>query len=168
MKFKSVILISVLGWLFFGCVKRKNTDPVPTITYENFIAQSEDIAYLTINYTDGDGDIFAEKDAKENNFFAWFYYKDTDGSYKPALWPLTFPSPNTGLDTTVYNERPLAYTVFRPSDLSKNQPIKGQITITMVGWRSDSKYKNFKYKIYMVDQKGNKTEEVTTSDIYVP
>jgi hypothetical protein len=149
-----------------SCVKRKNTDPVPSISYENFIPQSQDIAYLTINYADGDGDIFEEKDSKDNNFFAWFYYKDTDGSFKPALWPLVIPNP-PGPDTTIYNERPLAYTVYRPSDLSRNQPIKGQITITMVGWRSDSKYKNFKYKIYMVDQKGNKTQEITTPEIVV-
>jgi hypothetical protein len=167
MKIKSVILFSGMVLILSSCVKRKNTDPVPTITYENFIASDENTAYITINYTDGDGDIFAEKDSKDNNFFAWFYYKDTDGSFKPALWPLVIPNPPNP-DTTIYNERPIAYTVFRPSDLSKDQPIKGQITITLEGWRSDSKYKNFKYKIYMVDQKGNRTEEVMTPEIVVP
>jgi hypothetical protein len=167
MKLKAVILILGVGVMFFSCVKRKNTDPVPTISYENFFAQNEDIGYLTINYTDGDGDIFAEKDTKDNNFFAWFYYKDTDGSFKPALTAIHYPTPYTA-DTIVYSQSPIAYTVYRPSDLSKDQPIKGQITISMVGWRSDSKYKNFKYKIYMVDQKGNKTEEIMTSEIYSP
>lgn len=153
--------------IMVSCVKRSNTNPVPTIAYENFVADNEDIAYLTINYTDGDGDIFAEEGTKNNNFFAWFYYKDTDGSFKPALWPLTIPNPPRP-DTTIYNDRPLAYTVVRPSELSKDQPIKGQITITLVGWRSDEKYKNFKYKIYMVDQKGNKTEEIMTPEIVTP
>lgn len=167
MGFKKSILFLGVSVMLFGCVKRKSTDPVPTISYENFIAQDENIAYLTVNYTDGDGDIFAEKETKENNFFAWFYYKDTDGSFQPGLTEVHFPTKYTP-DTVVYNHQPLAYTVYRPSDLSKDQSIKGQITISLVGWRSNSKYKNFKYKIYMVDQKGNKTEEVETDEIYVP
>jgi hypothetical protein len=167
MNLRTLILFLGISAILSSCVKRKNTDPVPTISYGSFIASDENTAYLTINYTDGDGDIFAEKDTKENNFFAWFYYKDTDGSFKPALWPLVIPDPPNP-DIIIYNERPLAYTVIRPSELSKDQPIKGQITITLVGWRSDSKYKNFKYKIYMIDQKGNQTEEIMTPEIVVP
>jgi hypothetical protein len=68
----------------------------------------------------------------------------------------------------MYQERPLTYTVLRPSELSKDQPIKGKITITMVGWRSDSKYKRFKYKIFMIDQKKNKTNELTTPELVSP
>lgn len=166
MNLKNIIFFFIIG-AFVSCVKRSNTDPIPTIAYENFIASDENTAYLTINYTDGDGDIFAEEGTKDNNFFAWFYYKDVDGSFKPALWPLVIPNP-PGPDTTIYNNRPLGYTVIRPSELSKDQPIKGQITITLIGWRSDSQYKNFKYKIYMIDQKGNTTEEIMTPEIITP
>ena len=145
MNFRAVIFILGIASLLLSCVKRDSTDPIPIITYGDFSAQDENIAYLTINYEDGDGDIFAEEGTKDANFFAWFYFKDTNGEFKPALWPLTIPNPPKP-DTTIYNERPLSYTVIRPSELSKNQPIKGQITITLVGWRSDVKYKNFKYK----------------------
>ena len=158
--FLSVVFIA-------SCVKRTSTDPVPPISFEIFIPADENLAYMTVNYTDGDGDIFAEKESNDYNFYAWFYFKDTDGSFKPALWPLVIPNP-PGPDTTIYQNRPLAYTVKRPSELSKDQPIKGQITITMVGWRNDSKYKNFKYKIYMIDQKGNKTSEIETPELVSP
>lgn len=167
MSFKGIALLVVFSLFAFACVKRNAITPIPTVSYESFVALDENTAYLTINYSDGDGDIFAEEDTKDPNFYAWFYYKDTDGSFKPALWPLTIPNPPKP-DTTIYNDRPLSYTVLRPSELSKDQPIKGRITITLVGWRSDVKYKNFKYKIYMIDQKGNKTEEVITPEITVP
>jgi len=61
-----------------------------------------------------------------------------NGEFKPALWPLTIPNPPKP-DTTIYNDRPLSYTVIRPSELSKDQPIRGRITITLVGWRSGFK-----------------------------
>lgn len=160
-----ILFISVVA--LASCVKRTTTDPVPTISFSSFIPSDENLAYITINYTDGNGDIFTEKGVKENNFYAWFYYKDVDGSFKPALWPLVIVRPPLP-DTTIYQDRPLGYTVERPSELSKDQPIKGQITITMTGWRSDSKYKNFKYKIYMVDQEGNKTEEIMTPELVSP
>lgn len=160
----SVVLVMVIS---LSCVKRNKNNPLPTITYENFAAEDENTAYLTIGYLDGDGDIFAEKDVKNPNFYAWFYYKDSNGDFVPSLWPLVIPNPPKP-DTTIYQDRPITYVVERPSDLSKDQPIKGRITITMVGWRSDSKYKNFKYKIYMIDQKGNKTNEIMTPEITVP
>ena len=167
MNFKGSILILGLSLSLFSCVKRDTITSIPTLSYEDFTAVDENTAYLTINYTDGDGDIFAEEDVKDPNFFAWFYFKDTDGEFKPALWPLAIPNPPKP-DTIIYNNRPLSYTIERPSELSKNQPIKGRITITMIGWRSDSKYKNFKYKIYMIDQKGNKTEEIFTPETITP
>ncbi len=167
MNFKGGILILGLSLALLSCVKRDPITPIPTLSYESFAAVDENTAYLTINYTDGDGDIFAEEDVKDPNFFAWFYFKDTDGEFKPALWPLAIPNPPKP-DTIIYNNRPLSYTIERPSELSKDQPIKGRITITMVGWRSDSKYKNFKYKIYMIDQKGNQTEEIFTPEIITP
>ena len=160
---KSIFLIAVAS-IAVSCVKRNNTNPVPDISFAGFEAYDENTAALTINYNDGDGDIFAEEGTKDPNFYAWFYYKDNNGDFKAALWPLVIPNPPKP-DTTIYQDRPLSYTVLRPSELSKDQPIKGQITITLVGWRSDAKYKNFKYKIYMYDQKGNKTNEVMTPEL---
>jgi hypothetical protein len=151
-----------------SCVKRTTTDPVPTLSFASFVPVDNTIAYMTVNYTDGDGDIFFEKGVKDNNFFAWFYYKDTDGSFKEGLQPVVIVRMPAKPDTTIYQNNPLGYTVERPSDLSKNQPIKGQITITMSGWRPDSKYKNFKYRIYMVDQKDHKTEEIMTPELVSP
>lgn len=163
---KFIVLLSALGTLY-SCVKRNDKNPVPSIEFEDFVPSDENTAYLTISYNDGDGDIFAEEGTKDPNFYAWFYYKDTDGSFKSALWPLVIPNPPKP-DTTIYQDRPLTYTVLRPSELSKDQPIKGRITITLIGWRSDSKYKNFKYKIYMIDQKKNKTNELTTPELVSP
>lgn len=167
MKIKLYITLLLFALFLFSCVKRDKNNPNPSITYEGFAAETQDKAYLTIGYLDGDGDIFAEKDVKNPNFYAWFYYKDANGDFVPAMWPLVIPNPPKP-DTTIYQNRPLTYVIERPSDLSKDQPIKGRITITMIGWRSDAQYKNFKYKIYMVDQKGNKTNEIMTPEIVVP
>ncbi len=167
MKFRLHIGVLLICFLMASCVKRNGKNPVPDIDFEDFIPSDENIAYLTISYNDGDGDIFAEEGTKDPNFYAWFYYKDSTGAFKPALWPLVIPNPPKP-DTTIYQERPLTYTVLRPSELSKDQPIKGKITITMVGWRSDSKYKRFKYKIFMIDQKKNKTNELTTPELVSP
>jgi hypothetical protein len=161
------LILFVAVFSLMSCVKRTTTDPVPTMTFASFVPVDENLAYMTVNYTDGDGDIFFEKGIKDNNFFAWFYYKDTDGSFKEALQPIVIVRPPLA-DTTIYQNKPLGYTVERPSELSKDQPIKGQITITMTGWRPDSKYKNFKYKIYMVDQKDHKTEEIMTPELASP
>ncbi|MGE0567628.1 MAG: hypothetical protein AB7O73_06740 [Bacteroidia bacterium] len=166
MYFRNIILVFSVVF-FASCLKQNNANPVPSISYYDFYAQDENIAYLTINYEDGDGNIFAEEEVKDYNFYAWYEYKDGTGKFVPGLWPLVIPNPPKP-DTTIYSERPLAYTVYRPSELSVDQSIKGQITITLVGWRADVSHKNIRYRIYMIDQSGNQTEEITTPDLVIP
>lgn len=149
MRFKTIyILFATL--LLSSCVKEKVMDKVPVIGFAGFYAKDENTAYLTITYEDGDGDIFAEKGSKTYNFFALFYYKDSNGNFiKDA-------------------SNPIVSVVERPSELSKDQPIKGEIMQTIIGWRSDVAYKNFRYEIYMVDQAGNKSNVLTTPEIVAP
>ncbi len=153
-------LVFLIFLLVFSCVKRDNKNPYPKISFYSFEVVNENEAYLTINYSDGDGDIFVEKGTKEPNFYAYYYYKNAAGEFVPFLEPV---SP---VDTTRMHIPKIA-TLERPSDLSKNQPIKGQIRIHMVTWRGDSQHKKFKYRMFMFDQKGNKTEEVYTPEITV-
>jgi hypothetical protein len=145
----------LLAFVFFilfytSCVKRTDINPIPTIDYVSFFPQDETVAYLTISYKDGDGDIFAEEGTKDYNYFAFFYYKDATGNFVQD-------------ETNV-----IVGVIERPSELSKDQPIRGEITRTLTGWRSNSIYKNFKYKIFMFDQKGNKTNELMTPEIISP
>lgn len=149
MRFK-ILHIFFVAILLSSCVKEKVMDKVPKIDFSGFYAKDENTAYLTITYEDGDGDIFAEKGSKTYNFFALFYYKDSNGNFIK--------------DVT----NPIVSVVERPSELSKNQPIKGEIMQTIIGWRSDVAYKNFRYEIYMVDQAGNKSNVLTTPEIVAP
>jgi len=160
MKKRFVYILASILLMVYSCVKRDTKNPVPKISFHSFDAINENEAFLTISYSDGDGDIFVEKGTKEPNFFAWFYYKNENGEFVPFLERV---SP---IDTAMMSIPKIA-TLERPSELSKNQPIKGQIRIHMITWRGDSKIKNFKYKMYMVDQKGNQSEEVMTPEIVV-
>lgn len=142
--------ILFIGVLFSSCVKEKVLDKVPAIDYVSFYAKDENTAYLTISYEDGDGDIFEEKGSKKYNFFAIFYYKDGNGNFIQDL------------------DNPIVSVIERPSELSKDQPIKGEIMKTLTGWRSNVAYKNFRYEIYMTDQAGNKSNVLTTPEIITP
>ena len=53
---KIVLIIVGLGVLFSSCLKPKTYSEIPAIEFKDFVAYG-DTAYLTISFTDGDGDV---------------------------------------------------------------------------------------------------------------
>lgn len=155
----------VIILLFGYCTKKDTSNKVPILYYNNFRAIDYQLAEIYIDFEDGDGDLFQFNDSKEPNFFLEFEYKDTDGNFKPALWPISVNINNK--DTIIYQKNILKYTVNQPKGLASDQYIRGTVMITLTGWRPSFLYKKFRYKLYATDRRGNKSQEVYTKEINV-
>jgi hypothetical protein len=151
--------------LFMYCTKKDTSNKVPVLNYNNFKAIDYQLAEIYIDFEDGDGDLFQFKDSRDPNFFLEFEYKDTAGNFKPALWPISVNINNK--DTIIFQKNTLKYTVNQPKDLASDQYIRGTVMITLTGWRPSFLYKKFRYKLYAIDRRGNKSDEIYTKEINV-
>ncbi|MCX8080659.1 MAG: hypothetical protein N3F09_05420 [Bacteroidia bacterium] len=162
-----VFLVGLSVMLFCSqCTKKDTSNVVPVIEYKYFNPLDIQNAQIFINFEDGDGDLFFFSDSKDPNFFLEFEYKDSVGNFKPALWPIAISRENKP-DTIIFQKKIIQYTVYHPKNLASDQYIKGTVMITLTGWRPSVLYKKFRYKIYAIDRKGNKSEIIYTPEINV-
>jgi hypothetical protein len=54
-----------------------------------------------------------------------------------------------------------------PEDSYKGKPISGEVSVRLQQLRHSKKIKNIKYVIYLFDAAGNKSNIVTTPELYV-
>ncbi|MDI9340202.1 MAG: hypothetical protein QM534_06480 [Sediminibacterium sp.] len=145
-----------------SCVKKQSVDPVPVISFKSFEPYQKGVnAYLMIGFEDGDGDLLMSKENTQNSLFIRYLYKDVNGNFVPVLTP-NASNPNKN-DTLTFN-----YIVKRDTeDKYSGKSIKGDILIDVRGYVRQGD-KSFKYKISLLDQKGNKSNEIETPEFIEP
>ncbi len=151
--------LSLFIWillLFFNCAKKPKYSKTPQISFKSFYTLSQDSAVLTINFSDGDGNIGGGP-AQDGNFFVTYYFWDKDSSKYDVFSDATFFQ-----DTIDVRSFP------SPSDAYKNKPISGEIALLMSPYRKDNTIKKFKYTCYIKDNAGNKSNLVQTPEFNVP
>ena len=147
--------------LFSGCLKTKSLSPIPEISYNSFVKGKGDTAILSINFKDGDGDIGVNQDDTTNNLFLIYYYKGLDGNFHRDLNVLIMP------DSIMY-----IFLVPNVTPKGQNKVLEGEIKVKV-----DPPYHDFlatpkhtlvKYKIYLLDRAGNKSNVIESEEIPIP
>ncbi len=159
---KTGIIFFAFVLVISSCVKKQTTNPIPVISFKEFTPYKKGFdAYLVLGFEDGDGDLLISKESTQNSLFIQYLYKDANGQFVNILEPN--PTNPTKLDTFAFN-----YIVKRDAEDKYNgKSIKGDILIDLRGYVRPGD-KNFKYKISLRDEKGNKSNIVETPEFVEP
>ncbi|RME19195.1 MAG: hypothetical protein D6799_01750 [Bacteroidetes bacterium] len=141
--------------LLISCAKKPNYSKVPQISFKSFDILTKDSAILTINFSDGDGDLGGGNG--QGNIFFTYYFWDKDSS-KYDLYK----------DTTFLQDTIDARTFPSPSDAYKNKPISGEIAVILTDFRPNYTIKKLKMSVYIKDNADNKSNVIQTPDVYAP
>ncbi|HWY11498.1 MAG TPA: hypothetical protein VN026_09240 [Bacteroidia bacterium] len=156
-KIKHLLLILALIAGVYACVKKKTFSQKPEITYKSFTPFVGDSADMVIGFSDGDGNIGAAIGDTTKNLFMNYYYKDTISQKFVAFYDAFG---NDSLKT--------GYTIRKPSDSYEGKSISGEVAVRISKYRHSKRIKTIKYVIYMFDEKGNKSNVLTTPELTVP
>ena len=151
--------------LLFGCPEPPTYPVYPIVSFDSFYA-SDEVGYLTIAFTDGDGDIglystmteppFDTSSIYHNNLFVEYWeYNDALGDWEHAL--------DANNDPIVFK-----YRVPWLTPEGKNKSLKGTIQIKIEPNYRDpgSPYNDsIKYRIMLVDRELNESDWVFTPPI---
>jgi len=140
LRFFAILLLLITS---FSCLKKKAIGPNPEIDFLDFKYVGPvgfDSADFKISYIDSDGDLFGE----ETNFFMriFAYDPDTDKYVSDTTLTRTIRQPDNG-----YYE---------------GKPIQGYIYLNEAEWRTDARPNIVRFDVYMKDQKGNRSNLVTS------
>jgi len=159
-----ILLIIVGGFLFSSCTKHEVYSVIPKIEYKSFEkipsnTGEDNKAYMTISFTDGDGDIGLNPEdtfppynpgAKYYyNFFIEYYELQGDSFVK--------------IDLPITNNSRIPYVEPNLAELG----IKGEIEIELYFNNIMSNADSIKYEMYIVDRSLHKSNVVLTPAIYV-
>lgn len=155
--FKYLLLFVIVIVVVYACVKKTTYPTTPVIEFLAFYPYTGDSADLQIKFKDGDGDIGVSENDTTVTLWANYYYKDTITQKYRAYTPCLndCDSLRTG------------YIVKSPSDAYKGKPISGEISVRLQQFRHSKKIKNIKYVIYLLDKAGNKSNIVTTPELFI-
>lgn len=156
-KIKHLLLILALAAGVYACVKKKTFSQKPEIEYKSFTPFTGDSADMVIGFSDGDGDIGNKTGDTTKNLYMNYYYKDTITQKFVAFYDAFG---NDSLRT--------GYTIRKPSDSYDGKSISGEVAVRISKFRHSKKIKTVKYVIYMFDNKGNKSNVLTTPELIVP
>ena len=155
--FKYLLLLVIVCLAAYACVKKTNYATIPEIEFQAFYPYPGDSADLQIKFTDGDGDIGVSESDTTKTFFYTYYYKDTVTQQYRA-----YTACQTGCDSLR-----TGYIIKSPDDSYKGKPISGEMNVRLQRSRHSRKIKNVKYVFYLLDQAGNKSNVVTTPEIFI-
>lgn len=138
------VLFFILVFLIAAsCLKKKSIGPVPEIEFLEFRyvgPAGYDSADFKIKYIDSDGDLFGDN---YNLFVKTLAYKSDSAKYVlDSTFVRAVRQPNNG-----YYE---------------GKSIQGYIYLNESEFRSSARPNNVKFEIFMKDQKGNRSNVVTT------
>ena len=165
--FKStLVLLFFMGYFFVSCNKEIEypNEPViefvsidTTLKYFRPIGSVKDSVEVTLNFTDGDGDLGLPKDSTNNvrtaNFFYTPFYK------KNGVWTELKALPP-------FPQGPLYAWIPTLNKTGKNKALKGIIKIAVSeAFSNNSKKDTMRLEIYVKDNAGNKSNVITTSEV---
>jgi hypothetical protein len=153
---KYILIFTVLISGSYSCVKKKTYEQSPQIEFKDFILFAGDSADMVISFSDGDGDIGKVAGDSTQNLWMNYYYKDATGKYRLYYNASINDSVRTG------------YIIRKPSDNYEGKPITGEVAVRIGKYRHSTTVKALKYVIYMYDNKGNRSNVITTPELLVP
>ena len=160
-KLKYLSVTILLAVVFHCCVKKKNYSQSPQIEFKNFYPYQGDSADMVIGFSDGDGDIGKEINDTTRNLWMNYYYKDSlTGQY--VGYP-DYSKPGPPFDTLR-----TGYTIRKPVDDYEGKSISGEVSVRIRKYRHYNQIKAVRYVIYMYDNSGNKSNVITTPELFVP
>ncbi|MGB0805943.1 MAG: hypothetical protein ACPGRC_04580 [Salibacteraceae bacterium] len=154
---KIILLVFVLGCIFTSCEKKRCDDPIPKMTFKNFVPSEVDTGYylLTFEFSDCDGDLgladgqrILDENGEEqiNNLFLDFYYVDNNQWVK-----YDFDSA-VGLD----------YRMPELSNSNQDPSLEGEIEQKLHPIFSLAGYDSVMFKSRILDNAGNYSNWVET------
>jgi hypothetical protein len=154
---RALFIFTLLAFFTCSCVKRNNSNPVPVLEFHDFkdphrAASGGDTAVMVIGYEDGDGDLFVDRSTQDPNFFFCTYYLDgTSNQFTVTIDPITN-------DTLRFSTK-----VYQPDNgYYKGKSIKGDIYIPLKEFRPSNKIKVIKFRGFMVDTKGHRSNDFSS------
>lgn len=152
---KNILIIIIISFSILSCAKKPKYSEAPQISFKSFTVLSEDSAVLTINFSDGNGDIGSTEQAP--NFFLTYYFWDNNLNQYVVYQ-----------DTTFFQDTIDVRSFPSPSDAYKNKPISGEIALLMSPYRKDNTIKKLKYACYIKDNAGNQSNIIKTEELNAP
>jgi len=160
-----ILRVAIISMIFLSaCTKHETYSVIPEITYKSFdkIPTSTGIdnkAYLTISFTDGDGDIglnpedtFSPYNPGSPYYYNYIidYYEQKNDTFVKIDLPIT-------------NNSRIPYV---KADLAE-RGIKGEITIELFFNNIMSNADSIRYELYIIDRSLHKSNVITTPSIFV-
>jgi len=150
-----LILLCAIG-LIIGCTKPPDYPDEPVIEFKQFSkttmvqsATNADTTFMTISFTDGDGDIGSDTTLN-------FHIVDTrDGFAPPAYIIPSIPEQGTGNGISGEITVRLFSTCCLPPDVNPCQPSTEMPVDTVI------------YEIYIEDRSGKRSNTILTDPIYL-
>jgi hypothetical protein len=167
----SKTLILALGILVLGtfsCIKKKEYPINPDIEFKEFQNFSDDSAYFTFRFTDGDGDFglnpedttgaYSSSSVHYYNLYMKYMYKKTDGSWSG------FFNPNPLVNDTQYYKFRVPFV----EQTGKDKSMNGEVRVKLSELRPTSSHKNIKYVFYIYDKALHQSNVETTPEFTLP
>lgn len=170
MTFRQIKISSLFGamaFILYGCPEPPSYPVEPVIEFKDFYVDASDpnVGYLSINFTDGDGDIgltetqtdppYDTSSYYHYNMYAEYYeYYGATDEWKPTLI--------NGNDTLTFT--------FRVPDITpegQSKALKGSIQVQLNFYRDpNSTNDSIKYRIKLIDRALNESAWIETPVIY--
>jgi hypothetical protein len=172
MKIKTYIPFCILILtIFSSCKKNPDSYPIePAIEFKDFTPSNKYEAVLTLNFTDGDGDIglkttdtigiYDKSTPYYYNLYIKTLYKSSSGIFKDTL---IYDVLTNKIDSGLIKQR-----IQFVEKTTKDDYLKGQFIINLNGYRQSLSHKIIKYKIYFYDRALHKSNEIVTPELLVP
>ncbi len=170
-----VFTILALNLVFISCKKDKDqTSTTPAIEYKDFVKfSSGDSAQIVIHFVDGDGNIgndfpsteqCADNDFLYYNLRAYYMFKNASGNFDYLIMP------RTGADTICRKFDTLQSSAIVPNiePVGQNKYLEGDIKVTLNSPYYNPLHTIIRYRIFLFDKNGNRSNEIFTPEITVP
>jgi hypothetical protein len=158
-KLQIFLLAVVVSVALFSCIEQREYPIEPAITYKNFTieksaAGTDSLGFLTIEFTDGDGDVglsqsdtFPPYDTSSEYYYNFFitFYQSTGGTFQAITTPYNSRIPDVNPDNI-------------DKDLIGDITIEIDLNILSLVLNSDT----IKMEAYMVDRALNKSNVIET------
>ena len=149
-------LFFLAALLFSSCNKQSTGPIIPSISFNSFTPISTDSAKLSINFTDGDGDI-GSADGSPDVWIKYFYFNYDSNRYEGIY---------NANDASTHDSVYFVYTLPDLTPKGKNKSLTGTIEIIMSPWY-ESAYlttpdsNKIEYKIWLYDRAGHISNIIT-------
>lgn len=159
---RQAFLLVLTGALFQACYKPEEFPDEPRLSFKKFEKGKDDKAYLTVSFTDGDGNVGLEKEDTTGKF-------SPDSRYHYNLF-LEYYEKQNGDWVKRDLEPPFYYRIPPLEPEGQSKALEGDIRVELSPTYFDptSSYDTIKYKVRLADRDLNESDPVETDPIVTP